>query len=107
VPRHAIGIFNKLRLTSLGAPAWSAVLGVVYAGERESGLPNNTTTFTSEQLRIPSYTQLDAGLIYDTKRYTVRLTGTNLTDEKIYDSQGSVIHTRAPRAYYASLAVRF
>ncbi|OGB26585.1 MAG: hypothetical protein A3I66_17205 [Burkholderiales bacterium RIFCSPLOWO2_02_FULL_57_36] len=107
VPRHSIGIFNKLRLTAFGAPAWSATLGLIYASERESGVPNNTAAFSSAQLRLPSYTKIDAGLIYETKRYTFRLTGTNLTDEKIYDSQGSVLLARAPRAVTTSISVKF
>lgn len=107
VPEHSIGVFNKLRLTALGAPEWSATLGVVYVGERESGLPNDTASFTSEQLRIPSYTQVDLGLVYETRGFTVRLAGTNLTDEKVYDSQGSILRPRAPRAFHASVAAKF
>lgn len=107
VPKNAFALFNKLRLTALGAPAWSGTLGLVYSGDRESGLPNSTAAFTSDQLRLPAYTRVDAGLIYEHGRYTLRLAGTNLTNEKIYDSNGSSIYPRAPRAYSASLAVRF
>lgn len=107
VPRHSMGIFNKLRLTRFGLPNWSGIVGVVYNSERESGLPNDTAQFSSSELRIPSYTQLDIGLIYETPKYTFRLTGTNLTDEEIYDSTGSGLLTRPPRSALASLSVRF
>jgi iron complex outermembrane receptor protein len=107
VPKNAFALFNKLRLTALGVPEWSATLGLVYAGARESGLPNSTAAFSSEQLRLPSYTRVDAGLIYEQGRHTVRLSGTNLTNEKIYDSNGSSIYPRAPQAYAVSLAVKF
>ncbi|MDP2247110.1 MAG: TonB-dependent receptor, partial [Nitrosomonadales bacterium] len=107
IPRHSIGIFNKVSLTKLGFNGWSGILGVVYNSARESGLPNDTATFSSSDLRISSYTQIDAGLIYETPKYTFRLTGTNLTDEEIYDSTGGAFLTRPPRGALASLSMRF
>lgn len=107
VPEHSVGIFNKVRLNKLGLANWSGILGVVYNSERESGLPNDTATFSSAELRIPSYVQLDAGLIYETEKYTFRLTGTNLTDKDIYDSNGGSLLTRPSRAVLTSLSVRF
>ncbi|MCX2860290.1 TonB-dependent receptor [Paucibacter sp. PLA-PC-4] len=107
VPRHSLGLFNKLRLSSLNATGWSAVAGLVYASERESGLPNSTAAFSSAQLRIPAFTRLDLGLIYEAGDYSFRINGSNLSNEKLYDTQGSVLLARAPRAWTVSLGLRY
>lgn len=110
VPRHSVGLFNRVRLAALGAPRLSATLGIAWAGARESGLPNDPDgdgPLTGADVELPEYTKIDAGLIYDADRFTLRLTGSNLLDEKIYDGYYSTFAPRAGRTFAASVTVPF
>jgi len=108
VPTHSAGLFSKLSLDRLGLPRWSFTTGVSYAGERESGLPNDPAgPLRASDVRLPAYTKVDAGLIYDQEQWRVQLTGSNLTDEKIYDGYISTFAPRAGRAYSLSYSVNF
>jgi iron complex outermembrane receptor protein len=110
VPRNELGVFNKVGLRALGIPELSATLGMSFAGDRESGVPNDpdgSGPLTAADVKLPSYVELNAGLIWDKPTYTLRLNGRNLTDEKIYDGYYSTFQPRAPRSFDASVAVRF
>jgi iron complex outermembrane receptor protein len=110
VPRNEIGIFNKLGLRALGVPELAVTLGISFASDRESGLPNDpdgSGPLTADDVKLPSYTEISAGLIWDKPAYTLRFNGRNLSNEKIYDGYYSSFQPRAPRSVDASLAVRF
>lgn len=108
VPRHSFGLFNKVSLARVGLTGWSVTAGISYAGKRESGLPNDPAgLLTAADVMLPSYTKVDAGLIYDTGEWRLQLTGSNLTDEKIYDGYISTFAPRAGRAYTLTYAVNF
>ncbi len=108
VPENAASLFNKVSLRALGLSAWSVTAGVSYASVRESGLPNDPAgPLTAADVRLPSYTRFDAGLIYRGEQFEARLNGRNLTDEKIYDGYNSTFEPRAPRSYEVSIAVEF
>ncbi len=117
VPRHTIGLFNKVSLASLGWEHWSVTAGIAYATDRVSGLPNDPPPrilsdgsvydLSERDVRLPSYTQLDAGLVYETSKLTLRLNGRNLTDEEIYDAYISTFQPRAPRSMEVSIGLNF
>lgn len=108
VPRHSFGIFNKVSLARVGLTGWSVTAGISYAGKRESGLPNDPAgLLTAADVMLPSYTKVDAGLIYDKGEWRLQLSGSNLTDEKIYDGYISTFAPRAGRAYTLTYAVNF
>ncbi|HEY0974162.1 MAG TPA: TonB-dependent siderophore receptor [Solimonas sp.] len=108
VPRHSASLFNRVDLTALGLERWSVTAGVAYAGDRESGLPNDPAgDLTAADVRLPSYTRYDAGLIYRGAAFEARLNGRNLTDERIYDGYNSTFQARAPRSMELSVAVTF
>lgn len=117
VPRHTIGLFNKVSLAALGFAQWSVTAGVAHATDRESGLPNDpaaqtlsdgsTRDLSARDVRLPSYTQVDAGLIYETPTLTLRLNGRNLTDDEIYDGYISTFQPRAPRSMEVSIGLNF
>lgn len=108
VPRHSASLFNRLDLTALGLARWSVTAGVVYAGERESGVPNDPSgPLTAADVRLPSYTRVDAGIIFRGDTFEARLNGRNLTDEDIYDGYNSTFEPRAPRSVEASIALQF
>jgi iron complex outermembrane recepter protein len=108
IPEHSVGLFNRVDLLALGLPQWSVTAGAVYASDRPSGIPNDPAgPITAAQVTLPSYTRLDAGIIYHGDRYEARLNGRNLTDERIYDGYNSTFEPRAPRSYELSVAVEF
>lgn len=108
VPTHSAGLFSKLSLDRVGLPRWSFTSGISYAGERESGLPNDPPgALTASDVRLPAYTKIDAGLIYDNDQWRVQFSGSNLTDEKIYDGYISTFAPRAGRAYTMTYSVNF
>lgn len=108
VPEHSASLFNRVDLTALGLARWSVTAGVAYAGTRESGLPNDPTgDLSAADVRLPSYTRVDAGLIYRGEAFEARLNGRNLGDEAIYDGYNSTFQPRAPRSVELSLAVEF
>jgi iron complex outermembrane receptor protein len=110
VPRHSVGVFNKVNLATLGLNQWSVTAGVAYAAERESGLPNDPDAdgaFTHRDVQLPAYTKVDAGIVYDADAYQLRLNGRNLTDEKIYDGYFSTFQPRAGRSVDVSMAIEF
>ena len=106
VPRHSAGLFSKFNLHALGLTNWSVTGGISYASERESGLPNDPSgPFTSADVRLPAFTKVDLGVLYDAGRYSMRLHGRNLTDEEIYDGYNSTFEARAPRSLEFSFTV--
>jgi iron complex outermembrane receptor protein len=108
VPEHSASLFNRLDLNAFGLSRWSVTAGIVYAGDRESGIPNDPAgPLTAADVRLPSYTRVDAGLIYRGDWFEARLNGRNLTDEKIYDGYNSTFEPRAPRSAELSVAVEF
>jgi iron complex outermembrane receptor protein len=108
VPEHSISLFNRLDLNALGLSRWSVTAGIVHAGDRESGIPNDPAgPLTAADVRLPSYTRVDAGLIYRGDWFEARLNGRNLTDEKIYDGYNSTFEPRAPRSAELSVALEF
>lgn len=108
VPDHAASLFNRVSLRPLGLADWSVTAGISYASDRESGLPNDPAgPLTAADVRLPSYTRVDAGLVYRHEQFEARLNGRNLTDEKIYDGYNSTFEPRAPRSYELSVAVEF
>lgn len=117
VPRHTIGLFNKVSLAPLGWEHWSVTAGIAYAADRASGLPNDppprtlsdgsTYDLSERDVRLPSYTQVDAGLVYETSKLTLRLNGRNLTDEDIYDAYISTFQPRAPRSMEVTIGLNF
>lgn len=101
VPRHAAGLFAKLSLARFALPKWSATAGLSYAGARVSGLPNDPDgngPLTSASVELPSYTTVNAGVFYDAGNYSVRVTGRNLNNARIYDGYNSTFQPRAPRS---------
>lgn len=108
VPKHSASLFNRLDLTAFGLEQWSVTAGIVYAGKRESGVPNDPAgPLTAEDVRLPSYTRVDAGIIFNGDVFEARVNGRNLTDEKIYDGYNSTIEPRAPRSVEATIALKF
>jgi iron complex outermembrane receptor protein len=110
VPRHAVGVFGKLSLARVGLQGFSATLGVSHARDRPSGLPNDPDgagPLTAGDVKLPSYTTANLGLIYDTGHYSVRLTGRNINNARIYDGYNSTFQPRAPRSWSVELASTF
>jgi iron complex outermembrane receptor protein len=104
-PEHTIGLFNRV---DLGIEGLSATLGVAYASARTSGIPNDPAgALTEADVELPSYTKVDAGLIYARGDVEWRLVGRNLTDERIYDGYISTFQPRAPRSWEVSVAWKF
>jgi iron complex outermembrane recepter protein len=108
VPEHSAALFNKLGLGRWGLPGLSATLGIAYASDRASGIPNDPPgALTAADVDLPSYVKVDGGFVYERSAYEVRLVGRNLTDERIYDGYNSTFQPRAPRSYEVSVGYRF
>ncbi|MEW6205039.1 MAG: TonB-dependent siderophore receptor [Pseudomonadota bacterium] len=108
VPENAFGLFNKFNLGRFGLSRWSITAGVSYADARVSGLPNDPAgPLTAADVELPSYTKLDAGVIYDAGDWSVRLSGANLTDEDIYDGYISTFAPRAGRSFNLTYSTNF
>jgi len=119
-----------------------AVIGIPEAvtedDARKAGIPENVYTFTgtydfnnglaisasivsadatfsgfSQAVRLPSYTLLNAGINYQTEKWTFNLTGKNLTDETYFRANfpnlfgSQIVLPELPRNYQASVAYRF
>jgi iron complex outermembrane receptor protein len=67
----------------------------------------------AQSVRLPSYTLLNAGIHYETERFTVGLQGKNLTDERYFRSNfpdlfgDSVVLPEMPRSYILSAGFKF
>lgn len=108
VPENAFGLFNKFNLGRFGLSRWSLTAGVSYADARVSGLPNDPAgPLTAADVELPSYTKVDAGVIYDAGDWSVRLSGGNLTDEAIYDGYISTFAPRAGRSFNLTYSTNF
>ncbi|MFN4042593.1 TonB-dependent siderophore receptor [Limnobacter sp.] len=108
VPENAFGLFNKFNLGRFGLSRWSLTAGVSYADARVSGLPNDPAgPLTAADVELPSYTKVDAGVIYDAGDWSVRLSGGNLADEAIYDGYISTFAPRAGRSFNLTYSTNF
>jgi len=64
-------------------------------------------------VKLPSYTLLNLGIIYETESWTFSLTGKNLADERYFRSNfpnlfgGAIVLPELPRNYQASVAFHF
>lgn len=105
---------------------------------RRAGVPENIYTFTgtyafnngfainasvvsadsvfsgfSQSIRLPSYTLVNIGVIYEAERWTFSLTGKNLTDERYFRSNfpnifgSTIVLPELPVNYQAKLAFNF
>jgi len=108
------------------------------AGAIRAGVPENILTFTgtyafnngvalnasvvsvdsvnsgyTQAVKLPSYTLLNLGIIYETESWTFSLTGKNLADERYFRSNfpnlfgGAIVLPELPRNYQASVAFHF
>ena len=105
---------------------------------RRAGVPENIYTFTgtyafdnglainasvisadavfsgyARGVRLPSYTLVNLGLIYETEQWAFSLTGKNLTDERYFRANfpnlfgGAIVLPELPRHYQATVAFNF
>lgn len=119
-----------------------AVIGVPAATNasqaRRAGVPENILTFTgtyafnngfainavvidvdsvfsgfSQAVKLPSYTLLNLGVVYETEQWTFSLTGKNLTDERYFRANfpnlfgSQIVLPELPRNYQATIAFNF
>ena len=108
------------------------------AAARRAGVPENIYTFTgtyafnngfginasvisadeafsshSQAVRLPSYTLLNLGVFYETERWTMSLTGKNLTDEKYFRANfpnlfgAQIVLPERPTSWQATVAFHF
>lgn len=98
VPRHTFSLWNRVDFSrSLGAG-----LGIVYR--------DSIYTSTSNAVRLPSYTRVDAAVFYQvTPDYRLQLNVENLFDKQYYASahNDNNITPGSPRALKLSLNARF
>jgi iron complex outermembrane recepter protein len=108
VPEHSVALFNKLGLARWGLRGLSMTVGIAYASDRASGIPNDPVgALTAAEVDLPSYVKVDGGFIFERDAYEVRVVGRNLTNERIYDGYNSTFQPRAPRSGEVSIAWRF
>jgi len=108
------------------------------ADARRAGVPRNIYTFTgtyafnngfavnasvisadsvfssfSQSVRLPSYTLVNVGLMYDTGTWRFSITGKNLTDERYFRSNfpnlfgSQIVLPELPRSYQMTVAYSF
>jgi iron complex outermembrane receptor protein len=67
----------------------------------------------SQKVRLPAYTLLNIGLVYETEQWTFNVMGKNLTDERYFRANfpnlfgGTIVLPELPASVQASIAFRF
>jgi len=67
----------------------------------------------TQQVELPSYTLINAGLSYNTDKWGISITGKNLTDEEYFRANfpnlfgGTIVLPELPRHYQASVVFKF
>lgn len=84
---------------------WAVNASVINVDEAFSGY--------TQQVRLPSYTLLNLGLLYETEQWAFSITGKNLTDETYFRANfpnlfgGTIVLPELPRNVLASVAFSF
>ncbi|WP_292755562.1 TonB-dependent siderophore receptor [Nostoc sp. NMS4] len=99
VPYNSASLWTTYQLQKGNLQGLGLGFGLVYVGERESGLPNN--------IKIPSYLRTDASIFYKRDNWRVGVNIKNLFDTKYYESQGFYIVPAAPFTVLGSVSFDF
>ncbi len=103
VPKHSGRLAARYRILDGVAKGLSFGAGVTALSARELTLPNTVS--------VPGYALFDAQASYDFDRYSVSLSGVNLTGRKVYETYqylGSpLVLPTQPRSAYVTLSASF
>jgi len=105
IPENIYSLYFIYNFTGDVLNGLTATLGATHVDSVYSGW--------TKQVKLPSYTLVNAGLSYDTRHWGLSLQGKNLTDERYFRSNfpdlfgGSVVLPELPRNYMASLSYKF
>ncbi|QUW66240.1 TonB-dependent siderophore receptor [Pseudomonas synxantha] len=103
VPKHSGRLAARYRILDGAAKGLSFGAGVTAFSARELTLPNTVA--------VPGYALLDAQVSYDFDRYSVSLSGVNLTGREVFETYqylGSpLVLPTQPRSAYVTLSARF
>ena len=103
VPKHSGRLAARYRILDGAAEGLSFGAGVTALSARELTLPNTVS--------VPGYALLDAQVSYDFDRYSVSLSGVNLTGREVFETYqylGSpLVLPTQPRSAYVTLSARF
>ncbi|MBA6060032.1 TonB-dependent siderophore receptor [Pseudomonas juntendi] len=103
VPKHSGRLAARYRILDGAAKGLSFGAGVTALSARELTLPNTVS--------VPGYALLDAQVSYDFDRYSVSLSGVNLTGREVFETYqylGSpLVLPTQPRSAYVTLSARF
>lgn len=102
VPRNSGRVAARVRVLDGIAQGLSFGAGVTAVGRRELTLPNTVS--------VPGFATADAQAAYDFGRFTIELSGVNLTNRRAYDPYQyfgfPVVMPTQPRSGYVTLKVR-
>ncbi|AMV48238.1 TonB-dependent siderophore receptor [Paraburkholderia caribensis] len=102
VPKNSGRVAFRYRVLNGPAQGMSFGAGVTAFGSREDTLPNTVS--------VPGYAVVDAQVEYTFDRYTVALSGVNLTNRRAYDTYEylsfPVVMPIQPRSVYLTLKAR-
>ncbi|MEH1946795.1 MAG: TonB-dependent siderophore receptor [Nostoc sp.] len=99
VPYNSASLWTTYQLQKGSLQGLGLGFGLVYVGQRESGIPNN--------VKIPSYLRTDASVFYKRDRWRVGVNIKNLFDTKYYESQGFYIVPAAPFTVLGTVSFEF
>jgi iron complex outermembrane recepter protein len=101
VPAHQFGLWNSYEIPSGDLKGLGVALGLYYASEVESSLPNNN-------VNLPSYFRVDAAISYKCDNWKLQLSVNNLTNVKYYTTYGgNGVIPQAPLSVLGTFSMEF
>lgn len=96
VPLHGASFSTTYEIQEGALKGAGVTASAFYVGQREASLPND--------LNIPSYVRLDAGVFYKMDQWRFSVDVKNVTDKEYYDSQGYSLYPGAPLSVFAGVS---
>jgi iron complex outermembrane receptor protein len=100
VPKNQAGLWTSYEIQDGKFKGFGVGAGVFYMDDRPATLPGNG-------VELPDFVRVDASIFYRRDNWSAQVNFKNITDEKIYQSQGYLITPDAPFNVQASITYRF